>query len=397
MQTNRPILVGEILGKTIQSATEPRVETPPNDERTPSIAGAPVDRELEASVAALSAARGGVVDSEREQAVTSLRARHNQPGVALRLAELMMTSPDQTIRQLAEFALVGTQDREGSSLLQAEYMIRKTNEGGGKFGTGPENAEELIAGLKEVREHPLVAARLVETVISGSSGAYYAAMVLQGTPDKATERSLKHALSAALDRGFGAGFELRDMWQVPRALKYSQDPDTQALIIRALKEGDEAFGTNNLRFQAACAMGAINTSEVRALAIEKVMSTRQDWGVRRGIAQAIRELDAEEVDARILPLIEGSDLKTAWILAGEQRSNGLGRVAKWVSLISSEREVVHDIRVQVGLALQERHPDLAAKVFDDALKGERNPFKHRCQFFAAGDALRALQAREATT
>jgi HEAT repeat protein len=309
----------------------------------------------------------------------------------------MMTSPDQTIRQLAEFALVGTQDREGSSLLQAEYMIRKTNEGGGKFGTGPENAEELIAGLKEVREHPLVAARLVETVISGSSGAYYAAMVLQGTPDKATERSLKHALSAALDRGFGAGFELRDMWQVPRALKYSQDPDTQALIIRALKEGDEAFGTNNLRFQAACAMGAINTSEVRALAIEKVMSTRQDWGVRRGIAQAIRELDAEEVDARILPLIEGSDLKTAWILAGEQRSNGLGRVAKWVSLISSEREVVHDIRVQVGLALQERHPDLAAKVFDDALKGERNPFKHRCQFFAAGDALRALQAREATT
>ena len=374
-----------------QTALAPITNPLPNEP----LSGVTVDRELERNFAIVSGAVTGMLHSERAEAAIKLQARNNEPEVALRLVELAITTTDSKVRQLAERALAGTTNQEAKDILLAEQLIRKTHEGGGKFETGPENPDELIDGLKTLGRHPRVAARLVETIISGSSGAFYAASALQDILDPMSQQTLKAALTSALDRGHEAAFQLKTLWQVPRALKYSPDPEIQALIIRAYKDGTEAFNTNNLRFEAARAMGAINTPEVHALMLESVMSPHQDWHVKRGIAEAIQELDAEELNTKLLPLINGSASKTAWIIAGGQSGNVVGQVARWASLLSSYQSNIHDVRVQVALALKERQPELAAKVFDEALKGKRDSFTHRCQFFAAGDALRGLETLEA--
>jgi hypothetical protein len=223
---------------------------------------------------------------------------------------------------------------------------------------------------------------------------------LQGTSDQATLEALKGALTQALDGGFQTGWERRNLWQVPRALKNSTDPNAQALIIRTFKEGDEAYDTNNLRHQAARALGAINTDQVHALVTESVIAPRQDWHVRSGVAEAIRELNVAQVDEKLLPLIEGTASQTSWIIAGERSATLAGRVGVWIGIMTSEQREIHDIRVQVGLALRDRHPDVAAKVFYDVLKGKLGAFPplhprdHRCQFFAAADAWNAIREIE---
>lgn len=354
-----------------------------------------VDRAIEKLRVVLPPADQGAPEIEQADVFALVRARHNDPHVALELVKLIMTSSDSKVRSLAELALAGTTNTEAKDLLQAEHMIRRFSEGGGKFGTEVKEADALVAALTERREHPLVAARLVEAVTRGGTAGYYAATILQGTPDRAIHDTLKGILTSALDRGYAASAELRDLRYITTALEKSTDPDTQALIIRAFKEGDEAFGTNNFRYSAALALAAINTAEVRALLCESVTTPQQDWTIRQGVAEAIHDLGAAEVNDKLRPLIDGPSSKTAWIIAGERTSSFLGRAVTWVDLMTVNRPEIEDIRVQVGLALRKAHPDLADKVFQDAIKWEQDNSSRGCQFFAACDAKRAL-SRKAT-
>lgn len=117
--------------------------------------------------------------------------------------------------------------------------------------------------------------------------------------------------------------------------------------------------------------------------------------IRQGVAEAIHDLGAAEVNDKLRPLIDGPSSKTAWIIAGERTSSFLGRAVTWVDLMTVNRPEIEDIRVQVGLALRKAHPDLADKVFQDAIKWEQDNSSRGCQFFAACDAKRAL-SRKAT-
>lgn len=365
------------------------------------LSGAAIDRALEENIIALAPATDANISDKCADAVQYLRSRHNEPGVAYRLAEVMMTATDHKARELAEQALEGTQDEQGKALLRYEYLVREVfreicGKGRSRFEMGSTHPDQLVADLKQVRNHPLIAARLIEAIVSGSDGAYHAATVLQETSDKKTQAILKTTMATVLQGGRHAnGWERKRMWQLPRALKYSHDPEVKAFIVQAFKEGNEAFGTTNFRYSAACALGAIRTDEVRGLIIDSVLDLRQDWHVRRGIVEALKEQMDDGIKAKLLPLIDGSVAKTAWLVAGEQSQSTLAQVGRWIGILNSNREQIHDIRVQVALALQEREPKLSKRAYTDALKGKRDPHTRRCHFFAAWEALRAIEGLEA--
>ncbi len=350
----------------------------PIPEATPTgvIRSAEIDLQLEKNLAE-------IITSQRAEPIVYLYSRRNEPEVAQRLAHIMMTSDSPTAREAAEHALFETTDQIGSKLLEAEYLVRKLSVGAGKFGTGPTDEEDLIIELKELREEPLVIARLVETLVSGSSGAFYAAQILQGTPDQSTQLHLKNILIQALDesRGF-ISFDRANLSKLPFALKYSTDPEVQTLLIKAFKE---AFGCNNFRYAAACALGGINTEEARTVILESVFAPKQEWLVRMGIANALREQMDDQVKAKLLPLIDGPVSKTLKLVmdANKSPSDKIAFLSIFARKPSNEN--IHDIRVQVAIALQEEAPDLVKKVLVEALK-PRKDSSHSCQFFASGDA-----------
>lgn len=355
------------------------------------ISAAAVDRAFESRIEQLYFAAEIEAPADSVVAISALRARHNDPAIARDLAHLMMTAPCLKVREYTRLALEGSEVTGIQRLLEADHMIKKLSERDCELGVGPESIDAIVAALKAVREHPLVASRLVETVLSGDHGAHWAATILQGTSSESSLKPLRRALSSALDRGFEGGAQRRRLSEVPTALKFATDPNTQALIIRAFKDGSEAFDTNNLRNRAARALAGIDTQEVRDLLIENVMTPGHDWFVRSGVARAIRELGSEEIVDELVPLIEGSLSQTAWIVAGEDAKGVWGRAITWFNLMLSREEELYDIRVQVALCLQDQRPDLAKKVCTEVIRDKSVEFPYRCNLFAGVEALNALR------
>ena len=359
------------------------------------LSGTGVDRDLEKNLAALASADSDI-KSESADAVQYLRVRHDQPAVAGRLAAIMMTAPNSKARELAELALVGTADKQASDLLQFEHMVRELNTGDGKFGTGPANADQLMTDLKQVRDHPLVAARLIETITDGTCGAWFAATVLQGTTNEKILSRLNGLMEDLLDDVNVSRASRDQMSQLPWALKFSTDPKTQSLLIKAFREGEGGFHSN-FRASAGRTLGAIKTKEARELLVDSVFDPYQDWSVRRAVCDSLKEQMDDGIKEKLIPLIKGPVSRTAWLIADRQSKSPLGQALKWANMMTSRKEPYYDIRVQAALVLQEEEPELAKAVYLDAFKGRRDSLKHRCQFFAARDAEAALKRLDPDT
>jgi hypothetical protein len=249
--------------------------------------------------------------------------------------------------------------------------------------------------LIQRRDCPLVAEKLVEYCHTRNPQlAFHAATVLQGTSRNLTIDALKDVLQKALTNPAPRGLD--NFSAVLLALKGSKDPEAQQLIIEAFKAEDPRSETRNFTSEAARSLGAINTPDVHELLVTSVTASGQYWNVRSGVAEAIRELNSSEIHKRLLPLVQRSASQTAWKIADERSSGPLEQAATYTSLMLSAagREEIHKIRVQVGLALEGQYPELAARVFNDALKGQREPFNSRCGFSAACHALRSLEKME---
>ena len=380
--------VKKVEGGALPADTQPLLEG--------SIASGSLARNIEQDLELLSSVKVNGVTAEVMDALTRLRGRQNQDAIAERLGALMMQGANKRVRELAEFALVGTGSKVGQELLGAEYAIRELSRPDDKFDSGPENAEELVAELAAVSSNPIVLTRMTDLLIKGGGAAPYVAEIIQEMEPGEAHLVLRNALVNALESKDRE--KLIAMWKIPQALRNCTDSETQALIIAVYREGHEFFSTNNLRHNAARALGNQRTEAAKTAILESVFSTGEEWHVRRGIAAAIREMRAEEIEQSVLPLIDGSVIKTAWVVSGTQSGHfGLGRIPNMLGMLldRQRRGQLYDIRVQVALGLVDEHPKLAFAALDGALKGKRDHFTHSCHLFEAGDALQAIGELEA--
>jgi hypothetical protein len=325
----------------------------------------------------------GLMSWERVSAVTALREQHNNPQVASRLAELMMTAGDRTTRYFAEQALVGTTDPKAAALLVLEQKLRNLG------NSQREVTESDLNDLEANRADPLVSKRLVELVVSGCGGpgaAYHAANVLRRTPDRATQDALKDALRKVVEGGDSRVPWVRTERQhLPRALKGSVDTEVHALLVKAFSQDKERWNDCSLVSACARALGGIKTEPVKKLLLDSVFEIDQDWKVRCGVIEALKEQMDESIKSKLTPLIEGPAAKTAWLIAGQMSSSFAGRCRAWLQLISNCEAKIYAIRVGVALTLAEQQPELARRALLDATRG------YKCEFFAKHAAVEGLE------
>lgn len=375
---------------TVAQSTQFAGATPISSE---SVSGVTIDRELERAFAIFTSPSPENIESEWQLAFSTLHSRHHEPEVALRLTEIMMTAPDWGASENAKRALHGTEDQRGITHLNAWTLLIAT-ELLGAYEAGSRIHQELVADLKKYRGHPLVAAAMVNKITNGSESGSFAAAALEGTTDRVTLALIKEILADAVEGKLRAQKASDAACYALQVLKGSPDAEVQALIVRVFRDCADI----DLRVSAARALGTINTAEARTLLVNSIFEPNIYWFVREGVSEALRDTGDNAISSKLLPLVDGSIAKTAWRMAGEQSNTTLSRFGIFLTLMTSQKESVYDLRIQVGMILQDRHPDIVERVLDHALM--REPYRltylsgdwNFCSSLSASIALRKLSA-----
>lgn len=321
----------------------------------------------------------------------SNRRYNNLPIVADMLVDTMLTAKSHFVREAAKDSLTGSNVPRVQQALALEHCL---NDLAKTPNLASESSRQRLAQLSTFTNDPAFVDRMLEHVINGRTGCGWVARALRETPLPAKQAHFRELIIGAMESR--ADYVAREkIWALP----YVLDPN-HPRSAKLLSNIVDLNPRESSRFEHAAmiALGETRDRDEVKRSLQKFYTFPADlWRMESALADSLRShLDAPLTKA-LSALIDGSLIKSAWVLAKEEQRNGLhdnlwNRCMRTVVLLTQDRERLHDKRAQAALALFDARPELAMKVLLDVTNG-LNVQAPKCSIFAAADIAQTINER----